>query len=128
MRWIVVALLAAAPAAAQDAARGEELYGSLCAACHGSEARGDGPMAAILDVLPADLTQLSAGNEGVFPVARVVRQIDGRDPLLAHGGTMPLFGQFFEGEDASMKAETGQPILTSAPIVDLVAWLETVQE
>jgi len=58
----------------------------------------------------------------------VVRQIDGRDPMLAHGGTMPLFGDFFEGEGVAIAAETGQPILTSRPIADVAAWLESVQE
>ncbi len=132
MRWMLLAALpalsAAMPAMAQDVEHGGLLYGSLCAACHGPEGRGDGPMAAILDILPADLTGLAAGNDGVFPVARVARQIDGRDPLLAHGGTMPLFGFFFVGDDASMKAETGQPILTSSAIVDLVATGRTLEE
>jgi len=124
----VVLCLSALPAGAQDAEEGQALFQSYCAACHGTEARGDGHMATILTVLPADLTQLSAGNGGVFPTARVVRQIDGRDPMLAHGGVMPLFGDFFEGDDAAMKLESGQPILTSRAIVDLVTWLEEVQE
>ncbi len=129
MRMIVIAaLLAAGAAQAQDAATGEDLFTRYCSACHGPEGRGDGGMAAILEVLPADLTRLSARNDGVFPTESVVRQIDGRDPLLAHGGPMPLFGWFFEGDDTAMKAETGQPIMTSRAIADLVAWLEMVQD
>lgn len=130
MRWTFAAALIALalPAAAQDVDEGRSLYQGYCAACHGLEGRGDGPMAPILTVLPTDLTTLAADNGGTFPVAQVARQIDGRDPLLAHGGPMPLFGDFFEGDDASMKAETGQPIITSRAIVDLVAWLESIQE
>ena len=128
-RLLVLALLlSAGPGAAQDAPEGAALYIRYCAACHGMEARGDGEMAAILTVLPADLTQLSAGNGGVFPVARVARQIDGRDPLLAHGGVMPLFGDFFEGQDTAIPSEAGQPILTSRPVADLLAFLAAIQE
>jgi mono/diheme cytochrome c family protein len=128
-RWLILALtLAGAPAAAQDPVAGADLYVRYCAACHGMEARGDGEMAAILTILPADLTQISTGNGGVFPVAQVAAQIDGRDPLLAHGGVMPLFGEFFEGQDTAIRSETGQPILTSRPLADLIAFLEAIQE
>jgi mono/diheme cytochrome c family protein len=124
----MAAALWAVPGAAQDPAAGADLYVRYCAACHGMEARGDGEMAAILTVLPSDLTRLSERNGGVFPVAGVAWQIDGRDPLLAHGGVMPLFGDFFEGQDTAIRAETGQTILTSRPVADLVAFLEAIQE
>lgn len=121
--------IVAAPAMAQDPVEGAALFQGFCAACHGHDARGDGPMAAILEVLPADLTALSAENGGTFPAARVAQRIDGRDPLLAHGGPMPLFGEFFAADpDAMTKTEAGQPMLTSRPIADLIAWLETIQE
>jgi mono/diheme cytochrome c family protein len=124
----MAAALWALPGAAQDPVAGADLYVRYCAACHGMEARGDGEMAAILTVLPSDLTSLSAGNGGVFPVAQVAWQIDGRDPLLAHGGVMPLFGDFFEGQDTAIRAENGQTILTSRPVADLVAFLEAIQQ
>jgi mono/diheme cytochrome c family protein len=129
-RMLMAAALAipAGPGAAQEAEAGAHHYLRYCAACHGMEGRGDGQMAAILTILPADLTQLSAGNDGLFPAIRTARQIDGRDPLLAHGGVMPLFGDFFEGQDAAIRAETGQTMLTSWAIADLIAFLETIQE
>jgi mono/diheme cytochrome c family protein len=128
-RAMTVALaLLSGPVAAQDPVAGADLYIRYCAACHGMEARGDGGMAAILTILPADLTVLSAGNGGIFPVARVAAQIDGRDPVLAHGGVMPLFGDFFDGQDTAIRSEAGQPILTSRPLADLVAFLEAIQE
>lgn len=130
-RLALLALLTASPALAQevpgDPAAGAALYERYCATCHGADARGDGPMASILLIQPTDLTQL-AERYGTLPIARIVRRIDGRDPLVSHGSPMPVWGDFFEGEDTALKAETGQPILTSRPIVDLVAWLETVQE
>jgi mono/diheme cytochrome c family protein len=121
-------ILAAGPVAAQDAPAGADLYIRYCAACHGMGARGDGEMAAILTVLPSDLTQLSADNGGVFPAARVAWQIDGRDPMLAHGGVMPLYGDFFEGQDTAVRIENGQTMLTSRPVADLLAFLEAIQE
>lgn len=36
--------------------KGKELYAVNCAACHGQEGRGDGPVAATLPVPPTDLT------------------------------------------------------------------------
>ncbi len=131
MKRAAAALLFALPAAAQDAGDplvGAEFFATYCAACHGTEGRGDGRMAAILTVLPADLTQLSALNEGKFPTAQVIFQIDGRNPILAHGADMPLFGEFFQGFDVALKTESGQPIMTSQPIADLVAYLATIQE
>lgn len=126
----IVALVlagAAMPAAAQDVANGAELYRVHCATCHGIDAGGQGPMAGVLLVKPADLTGLEAGNGGVFPTERIVRRIDGRDPLVSHGSPMPVYGFFFEGDDTAIKAPSGQPILTSKPIVDLLAYLQSLQ-
>ena len=129
------ALLAtlAAPLAAQETlpgnpAEGAELYGLYCATCHGLDGQGDGPTAAVLTLRPTDLTGLAARNAGTFPVARVVARIDGRDPLVSHGSPMPVWGDYFDGTDAPLKAETGQPIFTSQPIVDLVTYLAMLQE
>ncbi|WP_372573711.1 c-type cytochrome [Ruegeria jejuensis] len=122
---ISMLMVLALPVAAQDVANGEALYMKHCATCHGIDATGQGPMAGVLMIKPADLTQLQA--DGVFPTERVVRRIDGRDPLVSHGSPMPVYGDFFEGEDKATKTHSGQPILTSAPIVDLLSYLETLQ-
>jgi len=110
-----------------DAEEGLAIYAAFCATCHGPTAEGTGPTAEIMTIQPPNLTRLSATNEGVFPLARVVSRIDGRDPLVAHGSPMPLFGPFFEGEDIAMKTPAGQPVLTSRPVADVVAWLRTIQ-
>ncbi len=116
----------ASQAMAQNVETGAELYQHYCASCHGIDATGHGPMAGVLVIQPTDLTQLASGD-GVFPTARVVARIDGRDPLVSHGSPMPVYGPYFEGQDTTMKTPDGQPILTSQPIVDLVAYLETLQ-
>jgi mono/diheme cytochrome c family protein len=120
--------LVAAPLAAEDPDAGQALYRTHCASCHGMDALGDGPMRGVLTIKPTDLTRLSAGNGGEFPVERVVKRIDGRDPLVAHGSPMPVYGDFFEGgPSVAIKAPSGQPIMTSEPLADLVAWLRSVQ-
>ncbi len=124
---ITVVALVAAPAIAQDITRGGEYFEGFCAACHGIGAMGDGPMAAILDISPPDLTGLAEANGGEFPVARVVRKIDGRDMLLSHGGPMPLFGMILESDSAVVDGEDGTPIITRQAVVDLTTWLGSIQ-
>lgn len=123
----LLALATAAPAWAQDAMEGQLLYQTHCATCHGVDATGNGPMAGALVLQPPDLTALAAGNEGVFPTTRVAMRIDGRDPLVSHGSPMPVYGPFFEGDDTPIKVETGQPMFTSRPVADLIAFLEGMQ-
>ena len=123
-----MAVMAASPTLAQDAVLGKETYLRYCATCHGLDARGGGPTAAVLTLQPTDLTQLSTTNGGTFPTVRVVMRIDGREPLVSHGSPMPIYGEFFEGRDLAMKAPNGMPILTSQPVVDLVVWLESIQD
>ncbi|MGJ5620275.1 c-type cytochrome [Sulfitobacter sp. MF3-043] len=113
---------------AQDVNAGAEIYAHYCATCHGADLAGDGPMSPALLLQPPNLLQLSQRNDGVFPITRVVMRIDGRDPLVSHGSPMPVYGPYFDGDDTAIKAETGQPIMTSRPVVDLVAYLISVQE
>lgn len=125
---IAALMITAAPLAAQDAGEGAATYQHYCATCHGLEADGAGPMAPVLVLQPPNLRDLSARNGGVFPTTRVVERIDGRDPLVSHGSPMPVWGPYFEGDrSVALKAESGQPILTSQPIADLVAFLEGIQ-
>ncbi|WP_170340235.1 c-type cytochrome [Ruegeria arenilitoris] len=118
--------IAATGAAAQDAEAGEQLYLHHCATCHGLDATGHGPMAGVLLIQPTNLKTLGDAG-GKFPTARVVQRIDGRDPLVSHGSPMPVYGPYFEGQDTAIKTDAGQPILTSKPIADLVAYLKTLQ-
>ncbi len=111
-----------------DAMAGEALYREHCAVCHGAEATGDGPMAPVLLIQPADLTTLIDRHGGVFPLERVAARIDGRDPLVSHGSQMPVYGLFFQGKDVALRTDAGQPMLTSQPIADVVAWLRAIQQ
>lgn len=125
----MIALLYLLPvsANAQDADAGAALYDQHCAICHGLEAGGNGPYAPALLLQPPSLRTL-VQRHGSFPTRRVVERIDGRDPLVSHGSPMPIYGPFFEGTYIPLKLETGQPIMTSRPIVDLIEYLKQIQD
>lgn len=123
----VVLTTTIAQAAAQDREAGRQIFRDYCVTCHGMEGRGDGPMTQVLTINPPDLTQLTSDNNGVFPVSRVIARIDGRMPVLGHGGPMPVFGDLFEGQSGALDSETGAPILTSQPMVDVVTYLLDLQ-
>ena len=124
----ILSLVLGLPAVAQDVQQGEAIFGYYCATCHGRDATGNGPMSPSLVVRPTDLTALRSQNGGVFPTTRVVMRIDGRDPLVSHGSMMPVYGDFFAGTDVMTKTEAGQPVLTSQPVVDLLAYLDGLQQ
>ncbi len=120
-------VLSPAGGMAQDVELGTNLFDQHCAVCHGDDAHGNGPLAPALVLQPPSLRELSKRNDG-FPTVRVVMRIDGSDPLVSHGSPMPIYGPFFEEKDAVIKSEFGQPIMTSKPIADLVAYLKHIQE
>src|SRR5262245_39563158 len=79
-----------------EATMGETIYYRYCAACHGREGRGDGPVAQGLVRKPIDLTALASKNKGAFPFDKVARSIDGRETPRAHGAPdMPVWGEVF---------------------------------
>jgi mono/diheme cytochrome c family protein len=121
-------LCAALPAMAQDKSSGEFLFFTFCSTCHGEAGKGDGPTAPALTIRPADLTGLTARNQGVFPIAKVIRRIEGTDPLMAHGGPMPLYGKVFDGAEPALVMTSEGEIATNVVVLDLIAWLEQIQE
>lgn len=130
MRLTLMALAAAGAAAAQEADPevGQEIFMSYCAQCHGFDATGVGPMAEILSVVTPDLTGLALRNDGVFPTAEVATKIDGRTPVLSHGGDMPLFGQFFDaGESVLVRLPSGQSMMMSVSLASVLSYLESIQ-
>ena len=77
---------------------GPRIFQRYCAACHGVDARGNGPAATALKQRVPDLTRLSLANDGVFPVIHVKTTILlGSDDLIpAHGSKeMPIWGPIF---------------------------------
>lgn len=73
---------------------GEDLYRRFCSSCHGIQGRGDGPVAPSFRVEVPDLTQTSRRIRGVDARDRIVRIIDGRHIIGAHGTRlMPVWGE-----------------------------------
>lgn len=126
--WALAITVMAGAGFAEDVKEGAALYMKHCATCHGIDMDGNGPMAGVLVIKPDNLLTLSQENGGAFPLVRVIKRIDGRDPLVSHGSPMPVYGDFFEGVDVTLKAPTGQPIMTSQSVVELVAFLQSVQQ
>ncbi len=62
-----------------SAADAKTMFDTYCAVCHGKNATGNGPAAAALKKVPADLTRISARNGGKYPEVKVTRFIEGLD-------------------------------------------------
>jgi mono/diheme cytochrome c family protein len=98
-----------APMKRTSAADAPGMFQSYCAACHGKDAKGNGPAAAALKKAPADLTRISARNGGTFPAVKVKRYIEGADEVAAHGTRdMPMWAGLFrslERDTAAMRVQ-----------------------
>ena len=96
-KWLLItnAIIGfSACASAQDIDVGKMEYQSSCAACHGIDAKGDGPVSRELKTHPTDLTVLAKKNNGVLPFNTLYEIIDGRNSLIISHGTreMPIWG------------------------------------
>jgi mono/diheme cytochrome c family protein len=109
------------PSVALRALTGRDSFDGYCASCHGTSAKGDGPLAASLKTTPSDLTALSRRNGGAYPRAQVLAAIDGTGRALpSHGATeMPLWGGIFRWLDSEGR--------TRVRMDNLVAYVESLQ-
>lgn len=95
--WAVPVSADQTPAGNKAIPAGSGLYSTYCAVCHGTDAKGTGPLADSLKRRPADLTGLAKRNGGTYDRDLVLRIIDGRNPAKGHGGgDMPVWGDAFE--------------------------------
>jgi mono/diheme cytochrome c family protein len=102
---------------------GAQAFRTYCASCHGSAARGNGPMTDQLRKPPPDLTKFTTRNGGVFPSERLTRIIDGRD-VPAHGDReMPVWGDAFRTSRDGLSADE-----VKARIAAIVRFLQAIQE
>lgn len=122
--------LAAAGACAETgdvaggAAAGRQLFMDYCASCHGTAAKGDGPVAASLKQPPRDLTQLTHRHGGTFPRPDVLLVVDGRELVLAHGTReMPIWGRELKRDTLSYGEQK-----VEAKLEAIVDYLETIQQ
>ncbi|MFD1343958.1 c-type cytochrome [Litorisediminicola beolgyonensis] len=126
---LALSIIALAGTTATADEMGQTDFMEGCAGCHGESGKGQGPLAELLNVAIPDLTQLSAGNDGVFPMLKVIHTIDGRTSLKAHGGPMPIWGTVFKSHAASASGVYGGPeAVTRGRILSIAYYLESIQE
>ena len=102
---------------------GQQIYQQFCAACHGLDAKGNGPAASRLKTPPPDLTTLAKRNMGKFPydyVAGVLRF--GPGPSVHGSSDMPTWGPIFQIIDKNNEQAVRQRIK------NLSAYLASLQE
>jgi mono/diheme cytochrome c family protein len=111
------------PVTVTSAASGREMYASYCAACHGTDAKGNGPAASALKTPPADLATLTKNNGGKFPSLKVSTAIRGDANVVAHGTKeMPVWGSLFRDMSQGDEGEVQQRIN------NLTKYIESLQE
>ena len=106
---------------------GADLYAELCAVCHGTDAKGDGPATPALAERAPDLTQLAVHNDGVYPAEAVKKSITGETRVTAHGTmSMPMWGRAFQDARPDIKpgARHGYAQMR---IYALTAYIESLQ-
>lgn len=110
-----------APPILSESLAGRDSFDRYCAACHGSRAKGDGPVAPQLKTRPPDLTQLQRRNGGTFPAGRVTAYIDGTGRALpTHGpAEMPVWGPTFRAFEKDTRSKER--------IKNLVLFLASIQ-
>ena len=64
---------------------GKNEFKTNCAACHGLEGKGHGPIVDLMKKPPPDLTLLARSNKGILPIEKIYNTIAGDVPQ-AHGG------------------------------------------
>ncbi len=122
----VLALAACLPPT-EVATSGAADFADLCAPCHGPTGVGNGPMAADLDVKPADLTGLSDRNGGVFPLARVMSKIWGYSEG-AVPSMMPEFGPLLDSRIVLVDVGDGIQTPTPERLINLGEYLKSIQK
>ncbi len=104
---------------------GRDSFQRYCTSCHGSEGRGDGPLAAALVTKPPDLTLISQRRGGTFPLEDLAKLIDGRELPKAHGTReMPIWGKQFT-EAASDDAMAEQ--IARGEVLMILVYLRSIQ-
>ena len=120
-----VVLSSPSSAETADNGLGVQSFAAYCANCHGENALGDGPLSRMLSVEVPDLTQLSANNDGVFPMLHVIQTIDGRSGLRAHDVPMPTYGEVFAPNNAG---PYGAEAIVRGRMLSIALYLESIQK
>ena len=123
-----LALVACVPNEMPEASDGRALYMEYCSACHGENAKGDGPMARAMTTAPKDLTLISLRHGDSFPRAEVLSTIDGYARSDLDGPGMPEFGELLQGDLVPLDTGDGKMTPTPRKLVALLEYLESIQQ
>jgi mono/diheme cytochrome c family protein len=117
-------------ALAQDPVIGQMEYQAHCAACHGLEGLGDGPVGQVLKTPAPNLALIAARNGGVYSVQKVYDVIEGSTVIAAHGTRdMPLWGDRYRRSSAPVTPDQAAIAndMAQQRILSLVYYLGTLQ-
>ena len=99
---------------------GKANYDAYCAACHGRDARGNGPAASAFKNRVPDLTRLVAPS-GKFSSLDVLNSVTGNRRPAAHGTLdMPTWGPVFTSVEARE--------VSKLRIYNLTKYIESIQQ
>ena len=102
--------------------KGQDLFRAHCAACHGLDGKGGGPVAPALKAKVPDVTLLAKNNAGKFPSTRVRSWIAGDLIFQSHGSReMPIWGPIFH------QIESDQDF-GNVRLQNLTKYLESIQQ
>jgi mono/diheme cytochrome c family protein len=110
------------PLAPTSPVSGGEMFDNYCASCHGKDGIGNGPVTVALKHSPANLTTLTARNDGKFPELRVSQAIMGDFQIAAHGSReMPVWGSLLGSLD------NRSPAMVRLRVQNLTDFVRTLQ-
>ncbi|MEH6647761.1 c-type cytochrome [Sulfitobacter sp.] len=107
---------------------GELLFKKNCVSCHGVTGQGDGPLSARLGTAPADLTQIAARRDGVWPMLEVMSILDGYLKASNPREDMPIFEGFLDDNMVEFDTGNGLPTLVPIKLVEIANYLESLQD
>jgi hypothetical protein len=111
----------------EEVPTGAEDFAAFCSGCHGSGGKGDGPLAAELATLPADLTGLAQRNGGTYPKLRVMAKIWGYTGSAKGAELMPNFGPLLDSALVPHDSGDGRETPTPLRLVQLAEHVERLQ-
>ena len=103
---------------------GAKLFADNCTACHGYRATGG--EALVGGQYAPDLTRIAERNNGEFPRADVLSQIDGYGRGKLPAEVMPEFGNLLIGDLVPVEVN-GTLTPTPRPLAALLTYLESIQ-
>ena len=90
---------------------GDLMFRQYCAACHGADAKGNGPVGAALKIPAPNLTTLAKRHGGKFPYDYVTGVLRFGPGFPSHGSAdMPTWGPIFEYMDSHNQSSVQQRI------------------